>query len=396
MICEKNKCTGCFACFNICPKNAIEMQEDEYGNIYPIIDKAKCINCGLCKKTCPQLNEMDKFNNPIETFAIYNKNLKKRLESSSGGVASLFYEYIINNCGVAYGVSSLIEDKFKFVRVDKMNELVKLKGSKYVHCYVDEAFKKVKKDLNKKSKVLFIGTPCQIAGLKSFLKNEYENLFTVDIVCHGVSNQKLLYENFKCMNIDLNKIKKISFRDSNLYNLKLIDNTNNVVFEKQADKIHYYRNFLQGNTYRENCYSCKYAKKERISDITIGDFWGLSKDSIIFDNNNSGVSLLIINTQKGKSLFENIKGKCRYEKKNFGDASKYNMQLCSPMKKSKKYYIFKNNYKKLGYKKTMKKMLSFKEKIIFFIKNNDMLYKMIKNVKNIIEVNKFTNFDKKY
>ena len=382
MICEKKECTGCFACYNVCPKGAIKMEEDDFGNIYPIIDKDKCINCLLCKKTCPSLNKKTSFLNPSNVYALYNKNNIKQLESSSGGAASLFYEFIIDNGGIAYGVSNLFEKKFSFVRIEKKEDIINLKGSKYVHCYINNTFKQAQKDLNNNKQVIFVGTPCQVDGLKNFLKKEYPNLYTIDIICHGVSSQKLLLDELELQKLDFSRIKRISFRDSNLYVLKVWDYKNNIILRKQADSIAYYRNFLIGNTYRENCYSCRYARKERISDITIGDYWGLNKKSKIYDNDLDGVSLVMINTTKGEFLFNNIKREAKYEKRDIEEAIKKNEQLNKPTTKGKKHYIFLENYKKLGYKKTIMKMLNFKEKIVFYAKNNRLLYKILKKIKH--------------
>ena len=382
MICEKKDCSGCFACYNVCPKKAIEMKEDDFGNIYPVIDEKKCVNCMLCQKTCPAINNNSKFVSSMDVYALYNRNNQKRLESSSGGAACLFYEYILDNNGIAYGVSNLFTDNFSFIRIEKKEDIMKLKGSKYVHCYINETYKLILKDLKNNKKVIFIGTPCQVDGLKNFLKKDYLNLYTIDIICHGVSSQKLLLDELKLQNIDFNKINKIYFRNSNLFVLKILDFDNKVLFEKQADKVSYYKNFLQGNTYRENCYSCRYARKERVSDITIGDYWGLSKESKIYDNDSDGISLVMINTNKGKELFNNIRKEAKYEKRDIKEAIKKNEQLNKPALKNKKYYIFRDNYKKIGYKKTNRKMLSFKEKIIFYIKNKPFLYNLLKKIKH--------------
>lgn len=364
MICEKEKCTGCFGCFNICPKSAIEMCKDEYGNVFPQIIKEKCINCGLCKKVCPQLKEKLDFKKPIKAFAMYNKNPNKRRESTSGGAATTFYEYILNNKGIIYGVSNLFGlNEFKFIRIDNKMDLYKVKGSKYVHCYVNNAMKQVKEDLLSDKKVLFIGTPCQVSGLKSFIMKDYENLITIDIICHGVPSQKLLFDEINNQGIDYRKVYYVSFRDDKLFNFKLLDNNKEVLLEKKSYDVDYYRNFLKGNIYRENCYNCRYAQRERISDITIGDFWGLDKNSKIYDDESKGISLLLPNTQKGLNLIECIKSECNIEERTIDEACKTNGQLNGPMLKSKEYYKYLKYYPIIGYKKTMKKLLPAKSKI---------------------------------
>lgn len=368
MICDKEKCTGCSACFNVCPKQAISMQSDELGNIYPVIDKSKCINCGLCKKICPQLHDIPSIK-PQKTYALYSKDVKKRMASTSGAAATIFGENIIANGGIVYGVSNLyFNNEFKFIRIDNTKDLYKIKGSKYVHAHVGTTFKDVKKDLIAGKIVMFVGTPCQVAGLKCFLMKDYDNLITVDIICHGVPSQQLFFEQLKQYGINYSEIYEVSFRNNERYCLTIYDKNKEKIFSKTSSLIPYFRNFLQGNIFRENCYSCKYAKSERISDITIGDFWGLDNNCKIKDDINKGISLVLVNSPKGLKLFENIKSKCVFEERTLEEAVNGNKQLQHPMSKNRKYDIYVTNYKKLGFKKTMKKMLSLKDKLKILIK----------------------------
>lgn len=382
MLCEKDKCTGCFACFNICPKNAITMEKDDYGNVYPSINEEKCIKCGLCSKVCPSLKEKLAFNKSKNAYAMHLKDEQKRSESTSGGAASILYKEIIKSGGVGYGVTNIDSNTpFSYIRIDKEDEIIKLKGTKYVHSYVNDSFKNIKKDLENKKDVLFIGTPCQVSGLKSFLLKEYDNLYTVDIICHGVPSQKLLFDELDNLKLDISKIKKISFRDEKIFNFKVIDKNNKIIFEKKSDKVEYYRNFLRGNTYRENCYNCRYAQNDRISDITIGDYWGLSKDSKVFDSKEKGISLIITNTEKGEKLINKIKEESTIEKRTLEEARKHNAQLNGPSKKTKQYEIYKKYYPKLGYKKTIKKMITPKDRITRIVDNNKVLNTIYKKVK---------------
>lgn len=382
MICEKNKCTACGACLNACPKEAITMLEDEYGNIYPSINNKKCINCGLCRGVCPQLNNKTSFHKSTKIYAMYCKNQDVRSESSSGGAATLFYESILEENGVVYGASNLFcSNKFNFVKVLNKNDLYKIKGSKYVHCYTDNIYKDVKEELKSNKKVLFIGTPCQVDGLKSYLMKDYKNLFCVDIICHGVPSQKLLFDELNNLNIKQKDINYIIFRDDNGFTFKVIDSNNKILKEEPSNKICYYNNFLEGNIYRENCYNCKYAKRERISDVTIGDFWGLDKTSKVYDDEKKGISLIMQNTGKGCTLIKSIMKDCVIEERPLEEPYKGNGQLNHPMNKNKKYTIYKKYYPLLGYKKTCDKMILFKDKIKLMIKNKSLLYKIYKNNK---------------
>ena len=309
------------------------------------------------------------------------KDENKRLESTSGGAATLFYEEILKESGICYGVGN-IKDSFSFLRIDNKDDLYKVKGTKYVHSHINQIFKDVKKDLDKKIKVLFIGTPCQVSGLKSFLLKDYDNLITVDIICHGVPSQKLLYDELNNLKLDINKIDYLSFRDEKMFNFKAISNSS-VIYENKSDNVEYYRNFLRGNTYRENCYNCRYAKNERISDITIGDFWGLNKDSKVYDSKEKGISVIISNTKKGEELIKKISKYSVIEKRSFEEASKTNMQLNRPSKKTKQYEIYIKNYPKYGYKKTIRKMKTLKDRTSRIIDNNKTLKKIYNKIKGV-------------
>ena len=381
MICKKEMCTGCFACYNICPRNAIVMKEDDVGAVYPHIDFEKCIKCELCKRCCPQTEENKEFYNPYDVFAMFSKDSKIRSESTSGGAATLLSRSIIKNGGVVYGASNLFNNnEFKFIRIDKIDELYKIQGSKYVHCYINDAFKNVKKDLNNGIRVLFVGTSCQIDGLKRYLgKNSIDNLYLVDIICHGVSTQKLLFDELISFSIIKNDVKKIIFREKNDYCLTVYDKFDKKILKKYSNQSFYLKNFLRGNTFRENCYQCIYAKKQRISDVSLGDFWGLSKSSQIYQMGvKNGVSAFIINTQKGKELFELIKDDVEYEKREYDELILNNNQLNSPVKKNQKQEIFKKEYVNIGYLNAMKKINNKYDNI-----KSSFLYSLYKIIKNL-------------
>lgn len=373
-ICNKKDCTGCFACYNACPKNAIEMKEDEYGYVYPCIDKDKCINCGLCKKVCPQLNEL-KFNEPITAYAMYNKNAKTRNESTSGAAATTFYQKVLNENGVVYGANNIENEKFKFIRISKESELFRIKGSKYVHCYIEDSFSNVKQDLISGLKVLFIGTPCQIAGLKCYLSKEYDNLILVDLVCHGVPSQKMLNDEIKLHVDDTKKIDRVIFRQND-FALRIFENNKCIFTEADNDNNYYYR-FLNAMFYRENCYTCRYAKEKRISDITIGDFWGLKSDKKEFEDENKGISLVMPNTEKGKKFLDECLDYMFYEERSVNEAIDGNSQLRHPSVKHKKHKKFMKLYANLGYEKACKKTRTIKQ-ILKSIKIINYTYSKIK------------------
>ena len=303
MICDKNKCTGCFACYNVCPKSAIDMIEDENGFIYPQINQNKCIECGLCKKICPSINHLKK-EEPKRCFAMYAKDSLIREKSTSGGVATIMSKLVLKDGGIVYGCSFEKNCSIKHIRVIKEEDLAMLQGSKYVHSYIGETFKQVKSDLKDDKRVLFIGTPCQIAGLRTFLKKEYNNLILVDIICHGVPSQKYLKEEVQRV-CNTTNIDKVKFREQNSYGFYVIKNKK-MIYSQSKDKSPYCDSFMLGLSLRDNCHSCLYATKKRVSDVTIGDFWGIEKFYPELNDSN-GISLICINSEKGLNIFNEIK-----------------------------------------------------------------------------------------
>lgn len=345
MICEKSKCLGCFACYNICPKNAIEMKEDECGFIYPTIKKDICINCDLCKKICPEWNKKHREKQPL-CYAAQVVDKDKMSSSSSGGIASEISEHFLKNEGIVYGVAITDDIICKHIRVDKIDNLSKLKGSKYVHSYIGNTFQNVKKDLLANKDVLFIGTPCQVAGLKQYLMKNYENLFCIDLICHGVSSQQFLKT--ELANYNISKIKKLTFRNKDKFYLKVQDDKNNI---KEIKDSFYLKGFLNGLTYRENCYNCKFATIEREGDITLGDFWGIDENSKLYPKKGYGVSLVLINNDKAMEMFKSILDHIEYEERPLEEAIKNNAQLRNSTKMPKNYYKFIKLTKKYKFNK---------------------------------------------
>ncbi len=361
MICDKKNCTGCCACFNICPKNAIIMKEDTMGYIYPEIDNNKCINCKMCEKVCPSINHV-KTSKSKEAFVMWNKDNNIRTKSTSGGIATTLYKYVLEDDGIIYGCSNEIDNNIKFIRIDKADDLYKIQGSKYVHAYINDAYKNVKKDLVMQKKVMFIGTPCQIAGLKGYLQKEYDNLYVTDIICHGVPSQKILKDEIKTKIGNKNQIR-VEFRENGQYYMKIFSR-NKLLIREGMEKNFYLLGFMKSLFLRENCYNCIYATNKRVGDLTIGDFWGINKD----DNNGlykkeekNGLSLCLVNTTKGKYLFDHIKDNCYFEKREIEEALSGNPQLRFPTIKNKQYDKFRKLYMKNGYFVASKKCLRFEK-----------------------------------
>ena len=346
-ICSKDSCTGCAACVNACPRSCIIMQEDKWGYINPVVDDSLCTNCGLCVKVCPSnKTTIDSFV-PHKCYAAWSLDAEDRATSTSGGVASVLSSAVISAGGVVYGAVVSKGANIHHTRIDNANELYRLKGSKYVQSHIGDVYKAVLKDLKQNLVVLFLGTPCQIAGLKGFLKKSYSNLITIDIICHGVPNQQLLHDHL-AEKVDVKSIDKVLFRGRNGYELSAISNKE-VVYKREMLKDTYLTGFMYGLFFRPSCYQCKYAGNLRISDLTIGDFWGLGIKSP-FNYPKEKVSVILVNTSDGANLLSKCSDSLFLVERTIEEAVKGNSQLQSPAKKHEFYDLFRKIYPKWGYK----------------------------------------------
>ena len=293
-------CTGCFACSNACPKDAITLPENNEGFYSPIIDAEKCIDCGLCDKVCPRVEEKE-YHTMQKAFYGWTKDQNVRKHSSSGGLFSLLAAEILKDNGIIYGASFNYDGEIRLeCHSTEEVSMQELQRSKYVQSHIGDAFRRIKKNLNDGRKVLFCGTPCQVDGLKSFLRKEYENLATVDFICHGVPSMSLLNKHLDFLGIK--DIKEINFRPKNrtwvddirITHDKGIRNTPWVLDE-------YFYTFQKYTSIRKSCFECKHCNGKRAADITIADFWGIYKyKPEEFDS--KGISLVISNTTKGEEL----------------------------------------------------------------------------------------------
>lgn len=334
---EKQKCSGCSACMNICPINCITMKPDEEGFIYPNVDESKCINCNLCISTCPFVSELMETLFAVEqphAYALYHKNEGIREQSTSGGAFTAICETLSNNndCVIfGAGYNDTLDVCHSYVT--NILEIGKFRKSKYVQSKIGFSFLQVKELLNDGKNVLFSGTPCQIAGLKALLGSPYKNLITVDLVCHGVPSpilfniyKKFLEEKFKdtIVNIDFRSKRNAGWENSKIC----------IYFKKRKPYERYSKTmddpfmnaFLSGLSLRPSCRPCLFAKTFRVSDFTIGDFWGIEFIKPNLDDN-KGLSLVLVNTQKGKDFFKSIGEFAFTEPVNLKDAIKFNNHL---------------------------------------------------------------------
>lgn len=304
------KCTGCRSCLLSCPKACIFMQENSEGFLYPLVDAEKCVDCGLCVKKCPILSpvKLDWVKPDRYALILNDKNILS--DSSSGGLFAGIASYFLENGGVVYGAAYDENLNVHHIGIESSEELYKIQGSKYVTSNTEKTFERVKLNLQDGKRVLYSGSPCQIAGLKAYLGKEYENLYTMDLICHGVPSAKLFRKYLEWLGKrNHGKIVYYGFRDKDVAGWscggKVKTKTKTKTIEGFCDP--YYHQFLICGTYRESCYVCPFARStQRIGDITMGDFWGTDKDYPEIPAND-GISLCSVNTEQGKKLFELVK-----------------------------------------------------------------------------------------
>ena len=305
---DKKHCCGCSACASICPKHSIVMTEDNEGFLYPHVDMDTCIDCGLCEKACNELHPFEK-GEPQHVYAAINKNEAIRMRSSSGGVFYALAEKVLNEGGVVFGAR--FDDNWQVVidYAEDMQGVEAFMGSKYVQARVGEAYKDAKRFLQQGRKVLFSGTPCQVAGLHQFLRKPYDNLLSIDFVCHGTPSPKVWKLYLQEVIGKLHRISDIEFRNkANGWknfglNLRYNDEDQTVSLLSSFHQNPYMKVFLQDIILRPSCYDCKAKGCRSQSNITIADFWGVNTVFPVMDDD-KGTSLVFINTDHGATLLD--------------------------------------------------------------------------------------------
>ena len=302
---DKVNCSGCTACYAVCPQSAIEMKLDEEGFKYPWVDKNRCVECGLCNSVCPILNKRKIGEENTSGYIVQNKNDSIRLKSTSGAAINAIAEYVISCGGVVFGCEFSDDRVCRHTMATDISDLGKFQGSKYVQSELGDCFKSIKEQLDADKKVLFIGMPCQVAGLESYIKRNKENLYLMDLACHGVPSpgvwKRYLKEQFGS-----NKVISMQFRNKTRgINDVTLDYTltNGSVFREHYKESSYIQGFINNYYVRPSCFECKFKGIDRCSDITIGDFWSL-KEFHPEMLNQYGVSSVIIHSKKGERWFK--------------------------------------------------------------------------------------------
>ena len=336
MLCDKTQCTGCRACESRCNFHSIAMREDSEGFLYPEIDPKTCTQCGLCEKACPVLNDpvFSKLKDP-GVYACWSHDEEIRGKSSSGGVFSLLAQGVIEKGGVVFGAA--FDDRFRVhhTYIEHYNEIDRLRRSKYVQSDTAKSYKEAEAFLKAGREVLYVGTPCQVAGLHSYLKKSYISLTTCNFVCYGVPSPKVWKSYLDYRKAD-KKIKTISFRDKEHsgwrnYTMRM-DYEDGSSYRKLANQDAYFIGFGRNLFSRPSCFDCRFRYQNTKSDITLADFWGADKLQGLDASDDKGVSLVLTNTEKGEVWMEKIAEGMFVQKRTFDEAAQNNPKLISSAK----------------------------------------------------------------
>ena len=351
---DKKDCCGCWACKNVCPVQCISMPEDEEGFRYPTVDKDKCINCHLCEKVCPIIHaEADKPNEKQRAYLLQHKDKEVLLQSASGGAFTAIASWVIRHGGVVFGAA--YDKDFQVVHqyVETEKDLQKFRNSKYVQSYTGDALKQVKDFLKQGRMVCYSGTPCQLEGLLRYLRKPYDNLITIDLLCHGVASPRFWHLYLVMLeNIKGEVIVDVKMRDKK-YGWLSSDET--YTFSKsEMHRNTFYSLYYSGYISRESCFQCPYANKNRVGDITIGDYHGWNKSHTQYADD-KGMSLVIVNSLRGKNLLNSLFGnKDVYcEPTEISDSD--HVALTSPAKRAENYVAFWSDFNQHGVKYVCKK-----------------------------------------
>ncbi len=331
-----NACCGCHSCEQVCPKNCITLKPNSEGFLYPVVEENLCTDCGLCKKKCPVLTDVKK----QDTKKIYASKINDEdalFRSTSGGVFYELARLILSKNGVVFGCAYDENLVARHICVDNLEDIKKLQSSKYVQSNLAGTYSQVKEALTCNKAVLFCGTGCQVAGLKAFLGKNYENLYTADIVCHGVPSPKLFEKYLGWLeNKTGEKVTYFNFRSKKghgwqhyfQYDTKSKSKVTYGLFDP------YYNAFIKSKIIRESCYSCTFANPSRPADITLGDYWGIEKAHPEFYSS-KGVSLVLVNTEKGQYMWQSISENLTYIESNLEKAVPLNSNLINPPQRPK-------------------------------------------------------------
>ena len=357
-ICVREKCTGCSACASVCPNNCIKLLPDEEGFLRPIIDEARCIYCDLCRKTCPINNSIPDDGIEPQTFAARIKDKNIRSRSSSGGLFSVFADQILEENGIVIAAGFDGSNQVVHKMCSDRSAIDELRRSKYVQSRIGTAFRDARDCLENGKKVLFCGTSCQIAGIKAYLGKEYDNLFTMDFICHGVPSP-LAYNHYL---VYLRKEYQSEIKEVNFRSKKRGWHTHSILVRfndgreycKSSSEDYFMRSFIMDMNLRPSCYCCSFKKIHRKADITIADFWGAEYVMKSWDDD-TGISIVFIHSDKGKNLFDSCANGIEVRDVSFVDSIAHNPSMIKSVNKPPLRDKFMIDLNRLSYDKLHRK-----------------------------------------
>lgn len=400
-ICPEDTCTGCGCCVQICPANCISIINNNHETGFAVYDPDQCLSCGKCKSACPQ-NVLCEGEYPRKCYAAWSSNKTIRETSASGGVATEIYRFFALNGWMFAGVALDSTSKATYHLYDSIDKITSFQNSKYVESFTETVYREIGEELNRSKKIVFVGLPCHVAGLKGYLRELHismENLLLVDLVCHGTAPKTFLEQHIHSIEA---KVKKhctaISFRDpkfgtaSYAYTLYA---GNDIFYKKKVHRNDCYQiGYHCGLIYKDNCYQCPYATPQRQGDLTLSDFSGVGKEApCSFSNIN--VSCVLINTKKGMDFWESIvtSGCIHSEERPIDEALKYEKQLISPTSIRPERLLFLSEYIRTHqFESSMRlaaRRIILRNELYYYLKINE-LRKMIsllipKKIKKIIK-----------
>lgn len=379
-LCMDEDCSACSACYNICPKGAISMKVDDSGESHPCINSEQCIHCGMCEKVCPELHsEKLHRNGKPAVYCCWLKDAKLRKESTSGGASFAISQAIIKKGGHVWGAAYNEQMDVVYTEAITINELSIIQKSKYTQCIVGDAFRRIKSELDAGELVLFAGTGCHVKGLKSFLRKEYPNLYTLDLVCHGVPGQGVFkkYKEWIEQKYGDSMIAYIPRpkRDNDgqelgWYALAKFKHIGDVRLTGNDNT--YFVGFQHNLFLRSACHDCKANGEKRYSDFTVADFWGLGKVAPFkpYQERTLGISMLALNSEKARQLFEVFKDEIVYEPRSYKEASFSNTQYYKSAVPSPLREQFRKDFAKMSWNELAERYMqtTIKEKVLYGIK----------------------------
>ena len=401
---EKNDpalCCGCRACEQVCTHGALSFEEDKEGFLYPVLTSSLCVDCGLCSQVCPMMNADKVRHDEGDAYVAQNLDAEDLKTSSSGGGFVAIAQYALDKGGVVYGAAYQGSPVVAHERVERAEDLESLKGSKYVQSDTRDVYRQVKRDLRDGRLVYFTGTPCQVAGLKLFLRKGYDNLITSDLICHGTPSPRIFKSTVKHMEENLDAdFRDYSFRDKRVRGWSCSSSSSSYKHRARGNEIYvnyskdmeaYFKAFISGHLMRMNCYQCPFACSQRCGDITLADFWGVREQMPDFPSIHKGVSLLIANGDKGKELLETLKYKfyIRPVSMDVAVSTNSNLKCPTPYPEERKasYDLALNHYPEFVKKYYVGNYFvnNLKVQAEYFIRKHGWLFSIISKTKKLMK-----------